>query len=46
MRLCVCLDLSQPWLLGYQGSYRLEKYLILEGLLEKSLEIKFALKSS
>ena len=28
-----------------QGSHRLEKYLNLEGLLEKSLEIKSALKS-
>ena len=45
MRLCVCVGLSEPWLLGYQGSHRLEKYLNLEGLLEKSLKIKFALKS-
>ena len=30
----------------YHGSQRLEKYLNLEGLLEKSLKIKFALKST
>ena len=29
-----------------QGSHRLEKYLNLEGLLENSLEIKSALKST
>ena len=29
-----------------QGSHRLEKYLNLEGLLEKSLKIKSALKST
>ena len=29
-----------------QGSYRLEKYLNLEGFLEKSLKIKYALKST
>ena len=29
-----------------QGSHRLEKYLILEGFLEKSLKIKYALKST
>ena len=29
-----------------QGSHRLEKYLNLEGFLEKSLKIKFALKST
>ena len=28
------------------GSHRLEKYLNLEGFLEKSLKIKFALKST
>ena len=28
----------------YQGSHRLEKYLNLEGFLEKSLKIKYALK--
>ena len=32
--------------LGVQGSHRLEKYLNLEGFLEKSLKIKFALKST
>ena len=30
----------------YQGSHRLEKYLNLEGLLEKSLKIKSPLKST
>ena len=30
----------------YQGSHRLEKYLNLEGFLEKSLKIKSALKST
>ena len=30
----------------YQGSHRLEKYLNLEGFLEKSLKIKFTLKST
>ena len=29
----------------YQGSHRLEKYLNLEGFLEKSLKIKSGLKS-
>ena len=29
-----------------QGLYRLEKYLNLEGFLEKSLKIKYALKST
>ena len=29
-----------------QGSHRLEKYLNLEGFLEKSLKIKFTLKST
>ena len=29
----------------YQGSHRLEKYLDLEGLHEKSLKIKYALKN-
>ena len=29
-----------------QGSHRLEKYLNLKGFLEKSLKIKFALKST
>ena len=32
--------------LGMQGSHRLEKYLNLEGFLEKSLKIKSALKST
>ena len=30
----------------YQSSHRLEKYLNLEGFLEKSLKIKYALKST
>ena len=30
----------------YQGSHRLEKYMNLEGILEKSLKIKSALKST
>ena len=29
-----------------QGSHRLEKYLNLEGFLEKSFEIEYALKST
>ena len=29
-----------------RGSHRLEKYLNLEGFLEKSLKIKYALKST
>ena len=32
--------------LRLQGSHRLEKYLNLEGFLEKSMKIKYALKSS
>ena len=31
---------------GLQGLHRLEKYLNLDGLLEKSLKIKYALKNS
>ena len=31
---------------GVQGLHRLEKYLNLEGFLEKSLKIKYALKST
>ena len=30
----------------YQGSHRLEKYLKIQDCLEKSLKIKFALKST
>ena len=30
----------------WQGSHRLEKYLNIQGCLEKSLKIKFALKST
>ena len=29
-----------------QGSHRLEKYLIIEGFLEKSVKTKYALKSN
>ena len=32
--------------LGVQGSQRLEKYLKMKGLLEKSLKTKYALKST
>ena len=34
------------WHMVTQGSHRLEKYLNLEGFLEKSLKIKSALKST
>ena len=37
--------MQQP-ALEYQGSHRLEKYLNLEGILEKTLKIKYALKST
>ena len=44
------LFMSQVWKIGailfLQGLHRLEKYLNLEGLLEKSLKIKSALKST
>ena len=40
----VFLQCDQALLL--QGSHRLEKYLKLEGFLEKSLKIKSALKST
>ena len=32
--------------MGAQGSHRLEKYLNLEGFLEKSLKVKSVLKST
>ena len=32
--------------IGNQGSHRLEKYLNIQACLEKSLKIKFALKST
>ena len=38
---CTCLKGS-----AFQGWHRLEKYLHLEGFLEKSLKIKSALKST
>ena len=37
-------DSAMPHIL--QGSHRLEKYLNLEGFFEKSLKIKYALKST
>ena len=47
--LCICfkniLSIVLPVLFS-QGSHRLEKYLNSEGFLEKSLEIKSALKST
>ena len=47
MRLPVQAGSSEPSLLAYeaQGSHRLEKYLNIQDCLEKSLKIKFALKS-
>ena len=38
--------LSMCCILGEQGSHRLEKYLNIQDCLEKSLKIKFALKST
>ena len=40
----ISIEVSHPFIL-LQGSHRLEKYLHLNGFLEKSLEIKSALKS-
>ena len=42
------MSISMPasWTIINQGSNRLEKYLNLEGFLEKTLKIKFALKST
>ena len=34
------------WIICVQGSHRLEKYLNIQDCLEKSLKIKFALKST
>ena len=49
MLVCV-LVVRKPWMTGFlkslQGSHRLEKFLNLKGLLEKSLKIKSALKST
>ena len=42
----ICLQLDQTRNVLMQGSHRLEKYLNLEGFLEKSLKIKSALKST
>ena len=44
---CQLIDLML-WSSGLwkQGSHRLEKYLNLEGFLEKSLKIKYALKTT
>ena len=40
-------SLISTFVIGFlQGSHRLEKYLNLEGILEKSLKIKYALKST
>ena len=36
----------RKYLQVYQGSHMLEKYFNLEGFLEKSLKIKYALKST
>ena len=44
--LTVGLDQVQRYLLLIQGSHRLEMYFYLEGFLEKSLKIKYALKST
>ena len=41
---CICEWLTFGYL--FQGLHRLEKYLNLEGFLEKSLKIKSALKST
>ena len=44
---CLSLENSNvDWLPYSQGSHRLEKYMNLEGFLEKSLKIKSALKST
>ena len=42
----VCKGDKQNTPIGEQGSHRLEKYLNLQDCLEKSLKIKFVLKSS
>ena len=52
VNVCVCgLLIVYTWIsyckwVILQGSHRLEKYLNLEGILEKSLKIKSALKST
>ena len=40
------MQIVENILLAEQGSHRLEKYLNLEGFLEKSLKMKSALKST
>ena len=46
-RICyICPAYIDPDYVHLQGSHRLEKYLNLEGFLEKSLKIKSALKST
>ena len=42
------LDIKRhsPSILYLQGSYRLEKYLNMKGFLEKSLKMKYPLKST
>ena len=42
----LCTFLCATQFICMQGSHRLEKYLNLEGLLEKSLKTKSALKST
>ena len=45
MEFSIQLDLANNIIImEAQGSHRLENYLILEGFLEKSLKIKYALK--
>ena len=39
-------NMSHPGMACIQGSHRLEKYLNLEGFLEKSLKIKSAMKNT
>ena len=44
---CHVVENHMSWLKSlHQGSHRLEKYLNLEGFLEKSLKMKSALKST
>ena len=40
------LPSERPKLYGLRGSHRLEQYLNLEGFFEKSLKMKYALKST
>ena len=43
---CICAFTTAAIMTHFQGLHRLENYLNLEGLLEKSLKIKYALKST